>query len=405
MKKVVYVLLLIILIISIILSGCDFTQEENLNPSDTTTQEESPASSNFAVQDGIGVLTDEKLLAIQEKFDTRITQTGFRGIVYAVYNDAIVYEKGTAKANKKEDIDVNTVFEIGSITKQFTAAAILLLQEQGKLSVSDTIDRYFFDYEYGKDITIHHLLSMQSGIIDCSNKYGEDDIGAYTDDEVPFKVSAENSGKENRKIIEEWFMSQPLRFAPGERYEYSSSGYILLGEIIEQISGMTYQEFIQENIFDPLKMTSSGFLDTWDKGVQNVACPYNKEYYYEWHNYPGVKFAMADIMSSASDLYKWAEGLINYDILSKESLNVMITNYCTDSDQVNYGYGVKISDDGTIIYHGGHIPSFYSVLSFSPYCDYVQILLSNYSYEYITLLSENMSNDFYKTLNNIEENQ
>ena len=154
----------------------------------------------------------------------------------------IIYQKSFGKANIESDVNLSSedIFQIGSMTKQFTAISILILEEKGKLNISDQVSKYIPDYPMGEKITLHHLLTHTSGIKDFTK----------------MKSLGEISQKEmTPKMIVDFFKNEPIDFAPGEKFVYNNSGYVLLGYIIELVSGEEYEEFIQKNIFDKAGMT------------------------------------------------------------------------------------------------------------------------------------------------------
>jgi len=157
----------------------------------------------------------------------------------------VLYRKAFGMANLELSVPmgVENVFEIGSITKQFTAVSILMLMEQGKLNLEDEITKYIPDYPtHGKKITIHHLLNHTSG------------IKSYTS--MKSFIATAAIDKTPEELIDV-FKNEPMDFDPGEKWLYNNSGYIILGHIIEEISGKSYEDFVTANIFNPLKMENS----------------------------------------------------------------------------------------------------------------------------------------------------
>lgn len=171
------------------------------------------------------------------QIDQLLTKRNFSGSILVVNNGRIILDKGYGLANLEDKTanEPDTVFRLGSITKQFTAAAILLLEERGALTVDDPLSRYIPDYPNGDKITIHNLLTHTSGIPEYLQYVDQSDDYPYTPAELI-----------------DLFKHEPLSFNPGEKFTYSNSNYILLGYIIEQVSQMTYEEFMKENIFKPL---------------------------------------------------------------------------------------------------------------------------------------------------------
>ena len=251
---------------------------------------------------------------------------------------------------------MDTLFPIGSVSKQFCAASVMLLQERGKLSVSDKLSKYFPEYEIGKNITLHQMLSMRSGIRDYVNT-----DSSYAGHENPideFTLSEDKTDEENRQIVLDWLFGENLKFTPDKGWSYSNSNYMLLAMIVEKASGEDYHSFVRKNIFEPLGMSNSSFCaDTL--GDPRVCEDSSGEdfdslpYVYKWA-YLNTK-GDGDIVSNAADIDKWLGSLREGTILSKESIAAMTTNY---SGTNNYGYGVSL--DGDIVYHGGDISTFES---------------------------------------------
>ena len=381
MKNIIALGLILCMVASIvILSGC---QQE-----DVTTFEPTEAKPI--------VLSEEHLSQLQEAFDQKLENRDFQGIAYIVYNGQTIYERATAKANTEEDIDadINTVYRVGSVTKQFTAAAVMLLAERGLLSLDDTLDRYFPGYDNAQRITIDQLLRMRSGLINYTS-YIRDIVAAHEAD------YQSNTAEENRRIIEDYCLSHELNFEPGESHEYSNTNYMLLGEIIEQVSGMTYQNFMQKEIFDKAGMSNSGFLDTWDRQTEHMAVGYHA---YEdealFAACDGIAFACGDLLTTAADLLKWADALRENTILSEDSLTVMADSTGNSS----YGRGVYVADQGDTLWHAGNFPPFYAYLLLTRGQDaYTEILISNYNDETTLDTADHLYRIFQNTVYNTTE--
>ena len=168
----------------------------------------------------------------------------FSGSVLVAKDGKILLCKGYGMANYELDVPnmPQTKFRLGSITKQFTAMAIMQLQERGLLSVTDKLSKYIPDYPHGDEITIHHLLTHTSGIVAKISECNDEKIKPHTIQQV---IAL--------------FKNKPLDFKPGEKYSYSNAGYIVLSYIIEKASGKKYEEFLREYVFMPLGMNSSGY--------------------------------------------------------------------------------------------------------------------------------------------------
>ena len=281
-----------------------------------------------------------------------------------------VLRKGYGMANLELGVPIRPemVFELGSITKQFTAAAILLLQERGKLSVSDEVTKYLPDYPtHGQTITIDHLLTHVSG------------IPSYTG--LPEWLPQVRQDRTVEQLID-LFKDKPLEFNPGEKWSYNNSAYVLLGAVIEKVSGKSYEDFIEQEIFAPLGMKSSRY------GHQNEVVPgrvsgYDKvEDGYKIAEYLSMTqpFSAGSLMSTVDDLALWAEALSGGKLLKKESLERMTTPAKLKSGMsTKYAYGLGISEEGgaRILEHGGGIFGFVTDLLHVPGERLVVIALSN----------------------------
>lgn len=300
----------------------------------------------------------EKYIPIEEDYQSYLDEYtedfGFNGVVIATRNGRVLCRKavGYSDFEKQEEITADTLFPIGSLSKQFCAAAVMLLQEQGKLSVTDTVDKYFPDYSSGKRITIQHLLSMTSGIKNYSDCLAYQTDESYPDDEVPdFCVSYKNTPEENKNIVLNWVLEQPLSFEPGADFDYSNSNYFLLSEIVAHVSEMDYTDFLKQSIFVPLGMDDTGFYaDFADSGRiarnhPSAGLDLLSLFSFDRHQGSG------DIISCAGDIDKWLTSLRTHKILTKESVAEMSTRHFANS---SYGYGLFAYNDGTLC-HGGSI--------------------------------------------------
>ena len=201
-------------------------------------------------------LKSTQLSSYIDKYDVK---NKFRGTVLVAKNGNIILNKGYGLADysKKVANESTTVFETASLTKQFTATAIMMLQESKLLNVKDTLNKYIPDYPNGSKITLNNLLTQTSGIVDYNPESLENNKSAFNPNEI---IAL--------------FKNKPLEFKTGTEYKYSGSNYILLGYIIQKVSGMTYEEYIDKNIIKPLKLNSTGFLENKDV-IKNKASGYH----------------------------------------------------------------------------------------------------------------------------------
>ncbi len=257
---------------------------------------------------------------------------------------------GAADLELGVPLQPDSVFRLGSITKQFTAVAILMLAEQGKLSLSDPIDKHLPGYPMqGHAITVEHLLTHTSG------------IQSYTD--IPGWMTDRIKGDLKVQELIDGFKKEPMQFAPGTRYRYNNSAYVLLGAIIERVSGQSYEQFVAERIFRPLGMTSSFYGSnepiipkraegyTADNGVTK-----NAQYLSMTQPY-----SAGSLVSTVDDLARWDAALYTDRLLPRPALERAWAPYVLeDGKHTGYGYGWAI---GTLrghrsIEHGGGIPGF-----------------------------------------------
>jgi CubicO group peptidase (beta-lactamase class C family) len=271
--------------------------------------------------------------------------------VIVVKDGRVVLRKGYGMANMELGVQIepDMIFRLGSITKQFTAVAILMLAEQGKLSISDEITKHLPDYPtQGHKITIEHLLTHTSG------------IKSYTS--LPEWRPLWRKDVSLKEMID-MFKDKPMEFAPGERYKYNNSGYVLLGAIIEKVSGQPYQDFIEKNIFAPLGMKHS-FYDNTQRIISRRVAGYSKSkdgYVNAEYLSMSWPHAAGALMSSVDDLALWDASLYTEKLVKQESLKRAWTPYVLgDGKPTRYGYGWAIStvEGHRAIEHGGGIHGF-----------------------------------------------
>jgi CubicO group peptidase (beta-lactamase class C family) len=271
--------------------------------------------------------------------------------VLAVKDGQVILRKGYGMANLELGIPMKPgmVFRLGSITKQFTAVGIMILAEAGKLSVDDEMTKFLPDFPtHGHKITIHHLLTHTSG------------IKSYTG--IPGWYPLMRKDMKVQELID-IFKNQPMDFAPGERFLYNNSGYILLGAVIEKVSGKTYKEFIHEKIFKPLGMKNS-YYGSNSRIIPNRASGYKKGGDH-WQNADYLSmtqpYAAGALLSTVDDLYRWNQALEAGKVVSEASLKRMLTPTKLNNGKTqDYGYGLGIGTlfGEKLIAHGGGINGF-----------------------------------------------
>lgn len=287
---------------------------------------------------------------IDEMMKIYTKQNSFNGTVLVAQKGVVLLQKGYGYKNAAINSlnDSATIFQIGSITKQFTAAIILQLQEQNKLSVNDSISKFIPGYPNGNKITIENLLTHTSGIYN------------YTNDEVFMKNNAVKPISIENLIA--LFKNKPLDFNPGEKYSYSNSGYILLGYIIEKITGKSYFQVVHENIFQPLGMNHSGFDFKSLKSI-NKATGYLKLTTKIKEPSPivdsSVSFSAGALYTTVGDLYKWDRALYTNKIISAASLQKAFTPY---KSKYGYGWVIDSTYGKKVVMHEGGIFGFVSFI-------------------------------------------
>ena len=281
----------------------------------------------------------------------------------------IIYKKSFGLANLELNVPMKTnhVFEIGSMTKQFTAISILMLMERGKLNLDDDITKFIPDYPTnGNRITIHHLLTHTSGIKSYTRMKGLNAISKQ--DLTP-------------SALIDFFKNEPIDFVPGEKFKYNNSGYIILGYIIEKVSGLTYASFIEEEIFKRLNMTDSQYASHREV-IQGRASGYhNRDGYINSREISfTLPYSSGSLMSTVDDMYKWQEAIKNNILISKDASGKVFSNYTlTNGEPINYGYGwhIKELNGFSSREHGGSIFGFKSMGVYLPESDIYVIGLNN----------------------------
>lgn len=315
-----------------------------------------------------GLLTAQtKEAKLQQLFEAYNEAGNFNGSVLVAQGGKVLLDKGYGFKNVKDSIanDPATIFQLGSLAKQFTAAAILKLQEQKKLNVQDKLNKYFPDYPKGDSITLEHLLTHTSGIFN------------YTNDPAFMQSEAVKPIIQDRMIS--LFKNKPLDFSPGSKWSYSNSGYMLLGYIIEKVAKKPYEQYVREIILGPLGMNSSGF-DFANRKDPRKATGYHlitKSNAIEAGVVDSsVSYAAGSIYSTTGDLYKWHKGLLEGKVIQQASVEKAFTPY---KDKYGYGWIIDQLNGKKVVMHGGGIFGFNTFLSRVPEDDIFIVLLNNVS--------------------------
>lgn len=312
----------------------------------------------------------QKLAKLKTKLDKQFTDfwgtDTFSGYVYIAQKGQVLLDKGYGKADfdKGTENTKQTKFDVASITKQFTATAVMQLQEKKLLDVNDKVHKYIPTFPHGSEITIHELLCHTSGLPEHPLDF----------DIRKFRPSYKDFGKDgkNEKV--------QLSFDAGKGFQYSNTGYILLGYIVEKVSGKTLGEYFKENIFTPLNMKNTGYK-TPEGELEGLATGYvdskkeKAEKSWTFINV-GPDVGSASLCTTAEDLIIWQKALKDEKLLSKESYKKMYTINLS-----NYGYGWYIYDlsGGKKLYeHYGNASGYRSYIMRIPENDTEVIIIGNY---------------------------
>lgn len=295
-------------------------------------------------------------------------------IISIVKKDSIIYSKGFGSAQLEYGIPINdkTVFHIASDSKRFTALAILLLEKQGLLSLSDDIRQYFPElHDFGHKITIRNLLHHTSGLRDQWQLLGM--AGMLIEDVIT-----------QDHILSILFRQRELNFKPGEEFTYCNSGYTLLAEIVSKVSGQSFEEFTEQNIFRPLEMRNTHFHSDHKHIVPNRAYSYNKvdnnHFEKEVLNFSNV--GATSLFTTVEDLQKWLiDVMSNHPQVADKKLTSIMQKKATlaNGEQLIYGMGEMIFtyNDMKLVGHGGNDAGFNSFIGYFPDQEIGVIALSN----------------------------
>ena len=307
--------------------------------------------------------------SLEQKMDdyiqTYVGSNNFSGVILVKQKDKTIYQKAFGYANLEHQIpnQINTVFQIASVSKPFTAAAILWLEERGKLSTGDLLSKYIPDYPNGDKITIHHLLTHTSGIQNINNFAEYDTISRLP---------------QTPEALVNVFKNRPLDFEPGARYSYSNSNYNLLAYIVETVSGKSFGDFLKTTFFEPLGMNDTRHRADVKQIVPRFATGYEAKggsdlqqaVYTDW----SAKTGNGSLYATVEDLYKWDRALHTDKILSKASRDKIFTNHISGA---GYGWFVWDRYNKKRVYINGSSPGYTSYFLRFPDDDVCIIVLGN----------------------------
>lgn len=311
-------------------------------------------------------LTAQPLQALPEKVDDYLLSAHrayrFNGVALIAQGGRVILHKayGLSNVNTQMRNDTSTRFPILSITKSFTAALVLKLQEQGKLSVENTLSQYVPDFPNANRITLRHLLTHTSGLFNYTELIGEEDSAI-----VCHPIS--------RQFFFEVIKDKPLSFTPGKQFSYNNTGYYLLGLVVEKVTGTPYEQAMRELIFKPLRMNHSGF-DFLHLPAESKAFGYDTLTGASYSAYPHpdstVLFAAGGIYSTTRDLFSWGRGVATHRLLSESTWKRAFKE--------GYGWQTGTYERKAYIRHSGGYPGFMAEFVYYPGEDLTLILLNNF---------------------------
>lgn len=331
--------------------------------------------------------SESKTQKVSHKLDSLLKRINkrhdFHGSILVAKNGKILYDNhiGYADFRKKELLNKASVFQLASVSKQFTAAAIMLLYERNQIKLTDTVNNYFPNFPYD-DVTIKNLLNHTSGLPKyfwvAEHKWKQEK--APTNSEMMTLLASSNVQR---------------FFKPGRNFDYSNTGYFVLASIVEKVSGTSFSSFLKENIFDPLDMNDSFVYSFENDNIKtNQLAGYR--IYRGWRHLKinsTVNDAIVgdkNVYATSEDLFKWTLGLNSGKLLSKESLDLMYTKGETVyGRKIPYGFGFRIgSKEQKTIYHHGKWNGFSTGLTQYPEDDLVVIILEHTGYNAMTSLNK-----------------
>lgn len=308
----------------------------------------------------------------------------FSGAVLVAVDGKAIFRQGFGFADRAQRIPntPETRFRTGSIGKQFAAAATLQLAERGKLGLDDPISSHYDKSPAAwSKITLRHLLSMRSGIFNLTNLPDFDD-----------RLRNEHSIDEVIGLTRD----MPLRFEPGSRFEYSNSGYTVIGHVIENLSGQSYGAYLRDNVFTPLGMRNSGYED--EAAARTLAKGYVIEGG-EWKIAPSISMsvvrAAGATYSTVDDLLKWEQALGSGKLLNPDSTQAMFTNYGN-----GYGFGWSMSErlGYRVQMHSGGIFGFHTILCRYPDDKVTIIVLANLTGAWVSWIANELASLYFGSI-------
>ncbi|MBO4494599.1 MAG: beta-lactamase family protein [Clostridiales bacterium] len=329
----------------------------------TTTEETTSESTAEETTEGSSEETSAESTSASSSASSRTFDKGatekyfdsikFDGVALVSQNRNIIWTKESGLADREQGIpnSMDKVYELGSITKQFTAVAIMQLVEQGKISTEDTLDKYIPEYSHAKEITIHQLLNMTSGISDYLET---GTLGISMSDLMQIDFTKLDALEQTvrsvvtKPITGDWMIEQmsyfDLEFTPGTQFKYCNTNYYFLGIIIERLTGMKYDEYIRKNILEPLNLTEL-YPDIDHLTTKGRTSLLFWDFDFPSQD-PTISYAVGVMTGTAEGLLKWEYAVLDGALLTKESWDKIF-----DGGAFGYGYGFYV--EGHCLEHSG----------------------------------------------------
>lgn len=341
-----------------LLGGCATTSQLN-------EEAQGESSKQVETQENATTVMSVNHQTLAQSLDAYLKERAFNGVALVASEDEIILLQpyGMANVENQEAMSVDHQFHIASVSKSFVAVSILQLVEEGKLSLDQTIESYFPDMPHADQITIHQLLTHTSGL------YSGDDLTDYSREVSVMDVIAP-AFKASNLYYEE----------PGTQSIYSNLGYDVLGAIIEQVSGQTYSDYLEEHIFQPAGMTDSGLNVSGEK-IEHLATAYNGNIANGDEAkvlHPSFGYSSGGLHSTATDLYKYDRALRENVLISGESYRLMTQAYSTiGTSAYGYGWFVNAGVENTVS-HTGNLIGWHSMFLRHQEDKVTVILLTNH---------------------------
>lgn len=311
--------------------------------------------------------------SMKEKFDTMISkifpedQPGAAVLVLQEGKTIIREGFGLANLEQQKKVTPNTHFRMASVSKQFTAMCVLLLQKQGRLSINDPVSKYLEELpEFTQGITLKQLMTHTSGIADYENLIPKDQKSQVTDAAVLNMIERSDS----------------LYFQPGTQFRYSNTGFCLLTQVVEKVSGMPYEQFIRQHIFLPLKMEHTVMYDK-NTDIFERAYGYQKKdgtWKFGDQSITSATLGDGSVYTSVNEYENWIRALWNHELLNADSVSDPLKVHAEIKAGLEYGYGWFITrekDGSKAYFHSGESKGFHNVVYHNPSKKMLIIIFSN----------------------------